>query len=120
MKNLTLHKYFTVNLYIYVNIICILDFIMMLFMLIVSADSVFRLSNPIFTMGIISFFVIPLSISLIILEFILRQFKIIKKNCNEYFSQIQIKFVYVAASGLLILYLINLCKDISYSLSSNI
>lgn len=120
MKKLVLHKYFTINLFIYINLICICNFIIMLFMLIINPNSVFRLSNPVFTMGIVNFIIIPFSILLIGLEYILRKFNIIKKTCNEKFSFLQVNLIYSIATALLILYLAILINETIYTLHSSI
>lgn len=117
MKHLILHKYFSINLFIFINIICILNFAVMLFMIAVKADKVFHLSNTIITMGIFSFIIIPLLIMLIAIEFILRRYKVLKKNCNDIFSQTQIRLVYLIAIILLVLYFTYTVKDVICSLN---
>ena len=114
MKNLILHKYFTVNLFVYINLICILNFVTMLCSYLASYKNISFVPEPIIHLGIIVFFIVPIVIWLMILECILRQCDVIKKSCMEIFTQLQIKIIYFIAIVLLIAYLINLIRYIVY------
>lgn len=115
MKNLILHKYFTINLFIYINIICIINFVIMLCMFIINPKQFPTISKPIFDMAMISFFIIPVLIILIMLEYILRKCLVIKISCNDFFSQLQIRILYSIAVILAILYLTRMFQKVVHT-----
>lgn len=83
MKNIVLHKYLTVNLFILINLICIIDFIIMIFLYFSNPNQFSLISGMTINMGFVAFFIIPISILLIFLEFIIRQCKDVKKSYNR-------------------------------------
>jgi len=107
MRNLTLHKYFTLNLFIYINCINFFNFCFFVFLNIVRFRWMLHfLENVFITWFIIALIGIPASGFLMFVEFILRKNNIIRKNCDEIFSQHQIKILYCLAIAFFIFYII--------------
>lgn len=95
MKNLVLHKYFSINLFIYINFINFFNFLFFICLIITGYRWTLHFLENIFsTWFIISLIGIPLSGILVILEYILRKGKIIDKDCDSLLNQNKIKIIY--------------------------
>lgn len=106
MKNLKLHRYFTVNLFIYINFINFLNFTFFIVLNFIKFQWILHfLENIYFVWFLISLIGIPISGIFVIVEFVLRKFNIIHKSFTEILSQHQIKFVYLIAFTSFILYI---------------
>lgn len=109
MKNLVLHKYFTVNLFIYINVINLFNFVFFIFLNILKFQWMLHfLENICISWLIIALIGLPISGLLIFSEFILRKYNILNKNFNEIFSKRQTKIIYALAVVFFVLYVIYL------------
>lgn len=107
MKNLVLHKYFSVNLFIYINFFNFFNFCLFAILNIIRFPWMLHFLESVFAVWfIIALWGLPTFGLLIYVEFILRKKHIIYKNCDKIFSQRQIKILYLFAIVLLIFYII--------------
>ena len=107
MKNLPLHKYFTMNIFIFVNAVNFFNFTLFIFLNIIKYQwMLFFLDSVFLTWLTISVMGIPLSGISVIIEFLLRRYNIIRKNSYEIINTHQIYAVYFVTIVLTIMYLI--------------
>ena len=107
MKNLVLHKYLSINLFIYINFINFFNFLFFIYLIITGYQwTLHFLDNIFITWFFVSLIGIPSSGLLVLLEYTLRKGHIIDKYCDNLFTPKKIKIIYLASLIIFIAYFV--------------
>ena len=105
MKNLILHKYLSVNLFFYINFINFFNLLFFIYLIITGYTWMLHFAESVYLIwAVIAIICIPVSGIFVIVEYILRKSHVINVNCNDLFSQKQIKIIYCTLILLFLLY----------------
>lgn len=105
MTNWRLHKYYTVNIFVFVNVIHFTNIFILGILLIFNYPWLLHSVEAIIATFFTAFVAIPVLAISIFIEFILRNLGKIKVLCNERFSSQQVGVIYMFAIILYLLYL---------------
>ena len=104
---LILHKYFTINLFAFINLINLFNLALFISLNIIGYSWILHFLEKVYLIWfVISLIILPTSGISVLTEYFLREYNIIKKGCNEHFSQRQIKIIYIMVIIFVVIYIL--------------